>query len=119
MMLGLRSGAGTLQITRMVDGFELAVNSRTYPTVAGGGTYGQSIDPIGARGYDSVVPGLRSDTSYRSNAGFVNSGDTTINVGAVLLSSAGQQLGTAFVTLLPRSQTQTSLAALFPGVTGQ
>jgi hypothetical protein len=113
---GLTSGTGALQLFWSFSGGAPAVTSRTYTTVAGGGTYGQSIDPISARGYDSIVPGLRSDGGYRSNVGFVNSGDSPIGVTVKLLSVSGQSLGTATVTLPPKSQSQTSVAALFPSV---
>jgi PKD repeat protein len=116
---GISSGTGALQILWQDGGVGPVVTSRTYTTTAAGGTYGQSIDPIGSMGYDSVVPGLRSDNAYRSNIGFVNVSDSTINVGVLLLSPDGQELGAASVTLLPRSQTQTALAALFPGINGQ
>ncbi len=116
---GLSSGTGALQILWVDGGVGPVVTSRTYTTAAGGGTYGQSIDPIGSSGYDSVVPGLRSDSSYRSNVGFVNNGEGTLNVGVLLLSPSGQQLGAASLTLQPRSQTQTALAGLFPSINGQ
>jgi PKD repeat protein len=111
---GLSSGSGALQLTW--NGAAPVVTSRTYTSVDGGGTFGQSIDPITTAGYDSVVPGLRSDASFRSNVGFVNTGDTTLSVGVALLSASGQQLGTATLQLPPRSQSQTSVAAMFPNV---
>jgi hypothetical protein len=112
----LSSGTGALQVFWLDGGDGPAVTSRTYTTVPGGGTYGQSIDPVIAQGYDSVVPGLRSDASFRSNVGLVNSGDSPVGAGIALLSASGQQIGTAFVTLPPKSQMQTSLAGLFPNV---
>lgn len=116
---GLASGTGALQVFWLDGGTGPVVTSRTYTSVSGGGTFGQSIDPVGAEGYDSIVPGLRSDASFRSNVGLVNSGDAPINVGVALLSVTGQQLGGAIVTLQPKSQMQTSLAALFPTVNVQ
>jgi PKD repeat protein len=113
---GLTSGTGALQLFWLFSGGAPAVTSRTYTTVTGGGTYGQSIDPLSAQGFDSVVPGLRSDGGYRSNLGFVNSGDSQIRASVTLLSSSGQTLGSAAVTLPPKSQMQTSVAALFPSV---
>lgn len=116
---GLASGTGALQVFWLDGGSGPVMTSRTYTSVAGGGTFGQSIDPVAAQGYDSIVPGLRSDASFRSNVGLVNSGDAATNVGVALLSSTGQQLGGAIVTLQPKSQMQTSLAALFPNVNVQ
>lgn len=112
---GIASGSGALQL-----GWSGAsgpvVASRTYTTIAGGGTYGQSIDALQSFGSDSDIPGLRSDGTYRSNAGFVNGSDSAIGVAVDLLSTTGQRIASAFVQLPPRSQTQQSLAALFPGV---
>jgi PKD repeat protein len=116
---GLSSGTGALQVFWLDGGSGPVVTSRTYTTVSGGGTFGQSIDPIAAQGYESVVPGLRSDGSFRSNVGLVNSGDSPITAGVVLLSVTGQQLGSAVITLPAKSQMQTSLAAMFPGVNVQ
>ncbi len=92
------------------------IASRTYTTTPDGGTFGQSIDTVQAFAYDSYVPGLRSDGSFRSNVGFVNGSDTTIGITATLLASNGQSLASVFVQLAPRSQTQYSLASLFPSL---
>lgn len=112
---GISSGSGALQL-----GWNGAagpvIASRTYTTTSGGGTYGQSIDAVQSFGSDSDVPGLRSDGAYRSNVGFVNGGDSTIGIVATLLSPSGQTVASAFVQVAPRSQTQYSLGALFPGI---
>src|SRR5256886_11977382 len=79
------------------------VTSRIYTSVASGGTYGQSIDPITRQGYDSVVPGLRSDASFRSNIGLVNSGDTPINAAdrkSTRLNSSHSQISYAGFCLI-------------------
>ena len=112
---GLSSGSGALEVTWSA-GNAPVVTSRTYTTVEGGGTYGQSIDPVAAFSRDAFVPGLRSDFSFRSNVGFVNDSDVTTGVTVSLLASNGQTLATAFVQLAPKSQSQSSVAALFPGV---
>ncbi|HEY6213873.1 MAG TPA: PKD domain-containing protein, partial [Vicinamibacterales bacterium] len=108
---GLSSGTGSLAISNAP-----IVTSRTYTTASGGGTYGQSIDPAAAFGTDAWVPGLRSDSSFRSNVGFVNNGTSTIGVTLTLVASNGQTVGNGFVTLAPRSMTQGSVANFFPGV---
>jgi PKD repeat protein len=113
---GYDSGAGALQISWATNGWGPSVTSRTYTSTPAGGTFGQSIDPVQSFGYDSFVPGLRSDSSFRSNAGFVNGGDANLNISVTLLSSSGQALANATLSLKPRSQTQTSLGALFPNV---
>jgi hypothetical protein len=112
---GAVSGSGALEILWNGNAGPV-VASRTYTSAANGGTYGQSIDAVQSFGYDSYVPGLRSDSAFRSNVGFVNGGDSTIGINASLLSASGQTIATAFVQLSPRAQTQYSLAALFPGV---
>jgi PKD repeat protein len=113
--LGISSGSGALQVSW--SGFSgPIVTSRTYTTTDGGGTYGQSIDPVTSFGNDSIVPGLRSDSSFRSNVGFVNGGDTQMTVTATLLSDSGGVLGTTQVGLAPRSQVQYAVGALFPAV---
>ncbi|HKS24841.1 MAG TPA: PKD domain-containing protein [Thermoanaerobaculia bacterium] len=112
---GLTSGSGALEVTWSA-GSAPVVTSRTYTTVAGGGTFGQSIDPVAAFGRDAFVPGLRSDFNFRSNVGFVNDSDVTTGVTVSLLGANGQTLATAFVQLPPKSNAQSSVAALFPDV---
>jgi PKD repeat protein len=112
---GLTSGSGALEVT-WNSGTAPVVTSRTYTTVDGGGTYGQSIDPVAAFRADAFVPGLRSDFAFRSNVGFVNDADVTTGVTVLLLDANGQTLATAFVQLAPKSMTQSSVAALFPNV---
>ena len=109
------AGSGALEVVSN-SGTAPVVTSRTYTPASTGGTYGQSIDPVSTWARDIYVPGLRSDLSFRSNVGFVNGGDTTIGVVVSALASNGTTVGTGFVTLPPRGQAQTSVAALFPGV---
>jgi len=112
---GLSGGTGALSIG-WGGGNGPIVTSRTYTSVAAGGTFGQSIDPVGGFGTDAWVPGLRSDFAFRSNVGFVNSGASTIGVSLALVASNGQTLATGFVALPPRSMTQGSVANYFPNV---
>jgi len=111
--LGVSSGSGALQVSWTTASGPI-VTSLTYITTDNGGTYGQSIDPVAAFGNDSFVPGLRSDSSFRSNVGFVNGGDTQLTVTATLLSDTGAVLGTTQIGLSPRSQVQYGIGALFP-----
>jgi PKD repeat protein len=111
--LGVSSGSGALQVS-WSGATGPIVTSRTYTTTDGGGTYGQSIDPVTSFANDSYVPGLRSDSSFRSNVGFVNGGDTQLTVTATLLSDSGGILGTTQIGLSPRSQVQYAVGALFP-----
>ena len=111
--LGITSGSGALQVLWNAAAGPI-VTSRTYTTADGGGTYGQSIDPVNSFANDSFVPGLRSDSSFRSNVGFVNGGDTQLTVTATLLSDTGATIGTTQIGLSPRSQVQYAIGALFP-----
>jgi len=112
---GHTSSSGALQVT-WTSSIGPVVTSRTYTSVAKGGTYGQSIDPVAEFAPRVFVPGLRNDGSYRSNVGFVNGGNETEFFSVVLLSQAGAELARNGVTLAPGQQVQTSVTALFPGV---
>jgi len=112
---GLSGGTGSLSIA-FGGGTAPIVTSRTYTSVATGGTFGQSIDPVETFGTDAWVPGLRSDFAFRSNVGFVNSSSTTIGATLQLIASNGQTLATGFVSLAPHSMTQGSVANFFPGI---
>jgi len=111
--LGVSSGSGALRVSWSTASGPV-VTSRTYTTTTSGGTYGQSIDPVASFANDSYVPGLRSDSSFRSNVGFVNGGDTSMTVTATLLSDNGAMIGTTQIGLAPRSQVQYAIGALFP-----
>jgi PKD repeat protein len=111
--LGVSSGSGALQVLWNAPSGPI-VTSRTYTTTDGGGTYGQSIDPVTSFANDSIVPGLRSDSSFRSNIGFVNGSDSQLTVTATLLSDTGAVIGTTQIGLSPRSQVQYAIGALFP-----
>jgi PKD repeat protein len=110
---GVTSGSGALRVSWSGPSGPI-VTSRTYTTADGGGTYGQSIDPVTSFGNDSFVPGLRSDSSFRSNVGFVNGGDSIMAVTVTLLSDNGGVLGTTQIALNPRSQVQYAVGALLP-----
>jgi len=110
--LGVSSGSGALLVSWTTASGPI-VTSRTYITTDNGGTYGQSIDPVTSFSNDSFVPGLRSDSLFRSNVGFVNGGDTQLTVTATLLSDTGAILGTTQIGLSPRSQVQYGVGALF------
>jgi hypothetical protein len=117
-VMGVTSGSGALRVSWNGASGPI-VTSRTYTTANGttadgGGTYGQSIDPVASFANDSFVPGLRADSSFRSNVGFVNGGDSAMTITATLLSDSGAVIGTTQVGLAPRSQVQYAIGALFP-----
>lgn len=112
---GRLSGSGALQITWSGETGPV-VTSRTYTSVAGGGTYGQSIDPVSAFATRSFVPGLRNDASYRSNVGFVNGGSDSETFTVKLLSQSGTELARTTLTLDAKTQSQFAVTSLFPNV---
>ena len=92
------------------------VTSRTYTTSESGGTFGQSIDPMGELRSAMYVPGLRNDSSFRSYLGVVNGGDESENVTFILLYPSGNELARSTVNVAARTQVQYSVSALFPNV---
>jgi PKD repeat protein len=112
---GLTSGSGALRVT-WNEATGPVVTSRTYTSVESGGTYGQSIDPIASLGAKLFVPGLRNDTSFRSNIGFVNGGSESETFNVIVLSQFGTELGRTIVTLGADAQGQYSVSSLFPNV---
>jgi PKD repeat protein len=116
------SGSGALLVNATGANAAPVVNCRTYTTRnSDGGTYGQWIDSAqtATLGNSAVVTGLRSDSSFRSNLGFVNAGDETLNVAAEIYNQFGQSLGTAFVQVPPKSQLQAAIPNLYPHLNAQ
>lgn len=113
---GAAAGSGSLRVSWTTPAGPV-VSSRTYTSVATGGTFGQAIPPVGSFGRELYVPGLRHGARYRTNAGVVNGGASAADVTFVLYASDGRALGTASLRLDPSAQQQVSLASLFPGVT--
>jgi PKD repeat protein len=117
---GQTSGAGALFVS-WNGGTGPVVTSRTYTTVSsttteGGGTYGQSIDPMASLKTSMVVPGLRNDGSFRSNVGFVNGGGETETFSVIVLSPSGTELARRTLTLAPNGLVQHSVSSLFPNI---
>jgi PKD repeat protein len=112
---GHSSGSGKLDVTWSGSSGPV-VTSRTYTSVAGGGTFGQSIDPVASFGRQQFVPGLRHDASYRTNIGFVNHGGESEMFAVMVLSNSGAEVARTFVTLAPGAQAQYALTALFPAI---
>jgi hypothetical protein len=108
---GVSSGSGALEISW--SGTGPVVTSRTYTSTEAGGTFGQSITPAARFGTSPVVTGLRNDTSFRSNVGFVNGESTTANISLTLIGTDGQTIGSSFIDLAPKSQKQAALRDLF------
>lgn len=113
--MGIESGTGALELSWFATSGPV-VTSRTYTTTSGSGTYGQSIDPVGAFATEVAVPGLRSDSEYRSNVGFVNSASTPMTVRVQLLAAAGYEIASTWITLAPKSQVQYAVTSLFPSI---
>ncbi|HUP59575.1 MAG TPA: PKD domain-containing protein [Thermoanaerobaculia bacterium] len=113
--MGHGNGSGIFTISWNGGGTPI-VMSRTYTTNGNGGTFGQSIDPIETFATEMYVPGLRSDTGYRSNVGFVNGGSEHEQLQVTLLAPGGYALGSAVVGLAPGAMVQHSVTSLFPNV---
>jgi PKD repeat protein len=112
---GETAGSGTLVVSWSTTEGPV-VTSRTYTSVATGGTYGQSIDPVAAFSREQFVPGLRHGGAYRSNVGIVNGGAATETVALALYASDGSELARTTLSIAPGAQSQSSLGALFPGL---
>jgi len=112
--LGEQAGSGPLDISW--TGNSPVITSRTYTTVANGGTYGQSVEAVDAFAAQQYVTGLRSDVGFRTNVGFLNGGNDAITVQATVLASSGAPIGSMQLMLAPHSLAQFPLIALTPGV---
>lgn len=115
----LVGGTATGAIEVSWSGSGALISARTYTTrVTDGGTSGQSVTPavLSAFSRDSVVTGLKSSTAYRTNLGFVNSGDAAISASVQLVSGTGAVVANAMVSVPARSQLQYAFTNLFPGV---
>jgi PKD repeat protein len=110
---GRTSGSGTLKV-EWTSTTGPVVTSRTYTSVEGGGSYGQSVEPVAAFGNRMYVPGLRHDNGYRTNIGFVNGGSESETITVTLLSPLGVELGKTTLRVDPNQQVQHGSAALFP-----
>ncbi len=115
--MGAGNSNGALLITSTGANVGPIVNSRTYTSREGdSGTFGQWIDSTETAkfGREAIVTGLRADGDFRTNLGFVNNGDGPIGVVVRLYNSISQEIASGFVTVLPKSQTQASVAQMFP-----
>lgn len=116
--LGIETGTGALEISWSAGNGGPVVSSRTYTKQPGGGTFGQSIDPVPTTRLrlESVVTGLRSDSEYRTNIGLVNGSEQELDVVVTAVDEEGEHLAESFVSLAPLSQIQLALAKLFPSL---
>lgn len=113
--MGADSGLGTLALSW--DGASgPIVTTRNYTESAGGGTFGQSIDPVASMKNEVYVTGVRSDSAFRANLGFVNGGPQPISVEAFVYAADGSLAGTAAFSLGAGELRQAPLAAIFPNV---
>ena len=83
------------------------------------GTVGQQVDPIvlpDALYSQASILGMRQDSKFRSNAGFINPNDSAATIALTLRRPSGAVIGQTSVTIPARGFTQFSLAGLFPGV---
>ena len=115
--MGFGSGSsGAVTITWSGPG--PIVTSRTYTSVENGGTFGQSIDPVASFRNEMYVTGLRADTSFRSNIGFLNGGSEQETFIVALLAPAGYEIARTVAGLDPGEVGQYSVTSFFPNVSG-
>jgi PKD repeat protein len=94
-LFGLNETAGALLMrTSWVD----LVTSRTLTENPDGGTYGQAVPnrdlrAMGPNHHNQVILGLRQDTSFRSNVGFVNVTSTSSSFTVAAFSNEGERIG--------------------------
>jgi formylglycine-generating enzyme required for sulfatase activity len=96
-IFGLDNVGGSFWITGPAG---LAAWARTYNdlTESGGqGTFGQFIPAFDATNLiglsGAIIPGLSHNAEFRTNAGFLNTGQADVSVTVSVWSSGGQQLG--------------------------
>ncbi|MGA7614452.1 MAG: PKD domain-containing protein [Thermoanaerobaculia bacterium] len=113
---GVSSGNGALLLTWSGSGGGPVLTTRTFTTRAGGGTYGQAIPgfELVHLGSDAWLAGTRSDSGFRTNVGVVNTNDQPSQVTLGLITPQGTTVASTTVTVPPKSQLQSSAAALFP-----
>lgn len=114
-MFGVGSGSGPVQVL-WSSSTGPVVTSRTYTSVAGGGTYGQSIEPVAEFAASQFVPGLRNGGTYRTNVGFVNGGAVAETFTVRLLSPSGTEIARTTITLAAGELSQNAVSALFPNI---
>lgn len=116
--LGVGPGTGALEITWSSAVQGPVVTSRTYTSREDGGTFGQSIGGVRHDGFrgEAIVPGLRSDGSFRTNVGFVNGGTAHLGVTVQIIAADGRVIAETFLTVAPLSQVQLPLGSLFPAL---
>ena len=112
-------GSGALRLSA-VEG-EILATSRTYNNDPNG-TYGQYIPAFEAEaaaehGYEYVLMQLSSSASYRTNVGFVNTTDATMELEIDLYTASAVLLGSVPATLRPYEMRQ--IPNIFTQVTSQ
>ena len=116
--LNALSSAGTIGGLRVTSQSKLVVTSRIFDDqrLNGKGTIGQSVNAISRANAltSGVIPGLASNSAFRTNVGFFNPSTSSVVVRVELRNNAGDLVGSNVINLGSYQQTQLSLVGLFP-----
>ncbi|HEX7192252.1 MAG TPA: PKD domain-containing protein [Thermoanaerobaculia bacterium] len=115
-LYGINSGAGAIAIeaTSSSGAPQLRVTSRTF-TDGVAGTYGQAVPTVGSSDFSGnlYLTGMASSTSFRTNIGLVNRGDSDATVILTLFDSNGSQVASANVAVPANNFQQSAISQLF------
>ncbi len=101
------SGGGSLEV---FSDQPVLASSRTYST-SDDGTYGQYLDGIAPAnaaeaGQTVWLPQLQQNDAFRTNIGFLNTGDLQVSVRVRLFDASGELLAARLKTLAPMTRLQ-------------
>ncbi len=115
--LNLAGTTGGVRVTSIVP---LAVTSRIFDDrrARNAGTIGQFVPSMSRANQlrRGVLPQLASDAGTRTNIGFFNPANTSVDVRLEARAADGTLLGTRALTLAAQSQQQNTLGSYFSGV---
>ena len=101
------TGGGSLEV---FSDQPVLASSRTYST-SDDGTYGQYLDGVALAGTAEAgqtvwLPQLQQNDAFRTNIGFLNTGDLQVSVRVRLFDASGELLAARLKTLAPRARLQ-------------
>ncbi|MFN8008996.1 MAG: fibronectin type III domain-containing protein [Terriglobia bacterium] len=89
-----------------------SIVTQTSTPAEGGGTFGLSVPAISASqligsGVSRSIPGIREDTSFRTNLVLCNGAEIPIDIDVAIISDSGSELARGSFSLYPLGMTQT------------
>jgi PKD repeat protein len=121
-LFGIANGAGAVAVeaTSAGSAAQLRITSRTF-TNGSLGTYGQSVPDVKSGDLSTTLylTGIQSNTSYRTNIGLVNRGNSDVGATLMLFDANGSTVSTASVTIPANNFQQSSLSSFFPETAGR